>query len=282
MINKQVFITKSNLKSIISSLEEIGQTNSTDQTAIYKWPIYFLHKNEINRLAKQKEFLKDPENVVRVYKKKSGIDNNKYIYEGKNPSYHTKTNCKNLNSKFSNYEIPEEIREKGKEEIQRFRKWFKENLGLMNVKPDLFVAKMQIAFGLKYIPQPVNYDNTGITEFDNLNLNQLEERINLILREASVFYNDNPEKQTIIKRFSKLTFLADRKEKILNNDTKLSDEELKSFLKEYDQSFKKPVKELLLQYFMVKYNPELKFDGWLLDQLNFKMCNNCIELEKST
>ena len=45
--------------------------------------------------------------------------------------------------------------------------------------------------------------------------------------------------------------------------------------------FKKPFKDLLLQYLMVKYNPDLKFDGLLLDQLGFKMCHNCYELDSN-
>ena len=57
---KKAFITKSNLNSIVTSLEEIDQLNSADKTALYKYPIYFLHKNEIDRLLKQREFLKDP------------------------------------------------------------------------------------------------------------------------------------------------------------------------------------------------------------------------------
>jgi hypothetical protein len=43
--------------------------------------------------------------------------------------------------------------------------------------------------------------------------------------------------------------------------------------------FKKPFKDLLLQYLMVKYNPELKFNGLLLEQLNFKKCHKCQELD---
>ena len=140
---------------------------------------------------------------------------------------------------------------------------------------------MQIAFGLETTPIAVQHDNSGMKELDNLNLNELEVRVDVIIRAAGSFYNDNPDKQTIIKRFSKYTFLAYKKDPINNNDTKLSDEELKSFLFEYDHKFKKPFKELLLQYLMVKYNPDLKFDGLLLDQLGFKMCHNCYELDSN-
>ena len=276
---KKAFITKSNLNSIVTSLEEIEQLNSADKTALYKYPIYFLHKNEIDRLLKQREFLKDPENVFKIYKKKKSVDSKKYIFEGAQPAYHTRTDCKNLNSKFNNYEIPLEIQEKGDAEIDKFRKWFKSNQVYLSQKPGLFSLKLQIAFGLSNIPFVVEHDNSGLTELDNLNLNDLEERIDSIIKAAGTFYKDNPDKQTIIKRFQKLTFLAYTKNEIKLNDTNYTDDDLKSFLYEYDVMFKKPFKDLLLQYLMVKYNPELKFNGLLLEQLNFKKCHKCQELD---
>ena len=231
---KKAFITKSNLNSIVTSLEEIEQLNSADKTALYKHPIYFLHKNEIDRLLKQREFLKDPENVFKIYKKKKSVDSKKYIFEGAKPAYHTRKDCINLNSNFNNYEIPTEIQEKGDAEIEKFRKWFKSNQIYLSEKPDLFSLKLQIAFGLSIVPVVINHDNSGLTELDNLNLNDLEERIDSIIKAAGTFYKDNPDKQTIIKRFQKLTFLAYTKNEIKLNDTNYTDDELKSFLYEYD------------------------------------------------
>ena len=39
--------------------------------------------------------------------------------------------------------------------------------------------------------------------------------------------------------------------------------------------FKKPIKTLLEQYYRVKYNPDLSFEGQLLDRLNFRACSVC-------
>jgi len=215
--------------------------------------------------------------VIKIYKRRKREDKKRYVYEGLQPAYHSRTDCINLKSKYKNYEIPYEIIERGNEEIAKFRKWFKENQKFLEQKPDLFVAKLQIAFSLDSVPIAVDHDNSGTTEIDNLNLNELEERIDKILRSAGNFYKDNPDKQTIIKPFQKYTFLAYKTDPISSNDTELSDHELKSFLFEYDNKFKKPFKELLLQYFMVKHNPELQFDGLLLEQLGFKSCHACHE-----
>lgn len=269
------FITKSNFKSIISNLEEIGLDETIDKANLYKWPVFFLSSFETDKLFKQREFLKDPENIISVYKRRNKIDTKQYIYEGLQPAYHAQKNCGNLQSKYRNYEIPEEIKERGEEEIKKFRSWFKLNQNYLESKPDLFIAKMQIAFNLSTVPTAVDYDNTGATEFDNLNLDDLEDRIDSVLRAAGNFYKDNPDKQSVIKRFQKFTYLAYKNEEIRNNDTELTDTELKSFLFEYDYKFKKPFKDLLLQYYMVRFNPDLKFNGLLLEQLGFRKCKSC-------
>jgi hypothetical protein len=280
-MSNKAFITKSNFNSIISSLYEVKKDKQVDDKDLYKWPVYFLSSAEAQRLLNQREFLKDPESAIKVYKKKDIVDNKKYIYEGLQPAYHTRTDCKNLQSKFKNYEIPDEIKEKGDIEIQKFRKWFRDNQKYLEEKPDLFAAKLQIAFKLTNLPKAVDHNNSGTTEINNLNLKQLEDRIDTILRAAASFYKDNPDKQEILKRFQKLTFLGRKSEEIKDNNTCLSDSELKSFLNEYERDFKKPFKDLLLQYYMVMYNPDLKFDGLLLEQLGFKICNNCSELDRN-
>ncbi len=79
----------------------------------------------------------------------------------------------------------------------------------------------------------------------------------------------------MIRRFEKKTFLAYKEEAIRNNDTRYSDDAIKGFLKKYDEHFKKPVTELLIEYYKVQYNPELKFEGYLLEMLGFKACSAC-------
>ena len=112
-------------------------------------------------------------------------------------------------------------------------------------------------------------------------MNELEQRIDAVLSAAGKFFVDNPDKQTIIRRFQKRTFLANSPEPLLDpnkpedKEITLTDKELRSFLNEYDTKFKKPFKDLLVQYYMVKYNPELQFEGTLLEQLGFKACATC-------
>jgi len=242
---------------------------------IYKKPIYFFGNYEKNILLGLQELWKDPEYFIDTYyipiKKK---DEFKYVFEGGKPAYHVDASCDRLNSNFSNFEIPDEIRERGLDEVTKFRKWFKTNMHFLE-KPEIFTMLLYHAFKIQVNPKAINYENSGVEEKENLSLLQIESRIDSILREAGKFWNENPSKQDIIRRFQKHTFLGYKSKEIENNDTHLSDKELKVFLINYDTKFKKPIKDLLIEYYRIKLNPDLQFEGRILEQLGFQCCSSC-------
>lgn len=268
------YLTKSNSLRIIASIDfkKIGNLNGN----VYKKPIYFFSYYEKNNLLGLKELLKDPENFIQEYYIPiENKDNFKYVFEGGKPAYHFKPDCSRLNSNFKNFEIPEAIRERGESEVQKFRKWFKENQYLLE-RPDVFVARIHSAFGIQVNPKAIDYDNSGVEVIDNLNLQELENRIDQYISKAGQYFkNADNEKKDIIRRFQKWTFLAYSDKDINNNDTRFSDEAIKKFLHQYDVHFKRPIKELLIEYYRVLHNPDLKFEGNLLEQLGFKPCNSC-------
>lgn len=268
------YLTKSNSIKIINRVDfkQIGNL----QGEVYMKPIYFFSDYEKNNLLGLQELLKDPDRFIKEYYVPIvTVDNLKYVYEGGQPAYHCKSDCERLNSNYKNFEIPNEIREKGKDEIMRFRKWFKENQYLIE-KPDVFVARLHMAFGVQINPKAIDYENSGVEVKENLDLVELEKRINKIISDAGNYYNNaDTEKKEIIRRFQKYTFIAYSQNEIRNNNTRFKDEVLKKFLSQYDSHFKRPIKDLLIEYYRVKYNPELKFEGYLLEQLGFKPCGAC-------
>lgn len=269
-----VFLTKSNSLRIISSIDT-DKMNSLNGK-VYKKPIYFFSTYEKNKLLGLKEFLKDPENFIREYYIPiENKDKMKYVFEGGKPAYHFKGDCSRLNSNFRNFEIPQAIKDKGKNEVIKFRKWFKEHQYLLE-KPDSFVENLRINFRVTVNPKAIDYDNSGSEAINNLNLNELEQKIDKYIVEAGKYYNNaTQEKKDIIRQFQKHTFLAYTKKEIRNNGTRFNDDIIKKFLRQYDIHFKKPIKDLLIEYYRVLHNPDLKFEGNLLDQLGFKACKSC-------
>ena len=268
------YLTKSNSLKIIARIDfkKIGNLEGE----VYKKPIFFFSDYEKNNLLGLKELLKDPETFIQEYYVPiENTDNLRYVYEGGKPAYHSKSDCERLNSNYRNFEIPEEIREKGKDEVLRFRSWFKENQYLLE-KPDIFVARLQMAFGVTMNPKAIDHENSGVELKENLNLEELEKRINKYISDAGQYFNkSDQEKKEIIRRFQKYTFLAYSNKDIQNNNTRFSDESIKKFLKQYDVHFKRPIKDLLIEYYKVLHNPDLKFEGNLLEQLGFRPCGAC-------
>ena len=291
------FITKANAVKI---LRKIKLNDIPDISGkVYKKPIYFLSKSETKNLLLLQSLLKEPEKfAIEVYCPVVNKDTFQYVFEsGQPPAYHSNKNCERLTSKFKNFEIPFEIKarvreraekegkneqeivELEKQQVQVFRAWFKENFELFNADTEEFLKKLDIRWNIQRNVSEIERDNSGVETIDNLNLSELESEIDKIISEASRYFVNNKDKQHIIRRFQKLTFLAYRKGNIYKNDTNLSDDELRQFLSEYDTKFKKPIKELLIQYYRIKYNPDLSFEGQLLDRLNFRACSVCYEIE---
>ncbi len=287
------YITKANARMILKKIN-ISDVRNVEGD-VYKKPIFFLSKWEIKFLLSMQSLLRNPQNFfIEVYKPIELIDKFQYVFEGdKQPSYHLKKDCDRLTSNFKNFKIPFEIKsrikEKGEEngltykeinilitrQVNTFRVWFKKKLEIFNNDPERFIKKLEIRWNVKRRIEEIEMGNSGVEYIENLDLFELEQKIDTLLRETAVYFNTNEDKQSIIRRFQKLTFLAYSDQDIKLNDTELFDKDLKEFLRYYDQKFKKPVKKLLLEYYRVKYNPELSFDGKLLEQLNFLPCLSC-------
>jgi hypothetical protein len=291
------FITKANSKRILSLINLKAVANI--ECEVYKKPIYFLNKSEVKYLQAMQLLLKDPEKFAfEVYKPIVNEDTLRYVFESKQaPCYHLNQECPNLNAVFKNFEIPFEIKERVREkatlegksedeilfleeqQVKIFRRWFKENFEIFQTDTEEFLRRLDIRWNIQRNVEEIELGNSGIELFHNLNLSELEIEIDKILSEAGRYFISNNDKQHLIRRFQKLTFLAYQKGPIDINDTELSDDELRKFLIEYDNKFKKPIKNLLIHYYRVKYNSELSFNGFLLDRLNFRPCSNCYETD---
>jgi hypothetical protein len=268
------YITTSNAlhiiyKTDIKSLELGG--------AVYKKKIYFLSKFEENSLLAIQELLKDPDKFfTEIYKPVVLKDTYKLVYEGTPPAYHKAIDCPRITANYENFEIPEAIREKGVDEVVKFRKWFEENKHLLD-KPDVFVMRLELRWGVVTNPKAIKRDNSGWTEVENYKLEELENRIDELLRESGRYFNASEQNRVILRQFNKFTFLAYRDGPIDNNVTGYSDQVVKALLKDYNNKIKKPLKRLLIEYYRLTLNPDLKLEGILLDQLGFKPCGQCYD-----
>mgnify|MGYP005845688935 CR=1 FL=1 len=121
----------------------------------------------------------------------------------------------------------------------------------------------------------IHHKNTGNNAIYNLNKKETETKINSLIKEAGRYYYKSKKNKQILYRYSKYTYLAYKQDSIKNNNTIYSDNEIKVFLADYNKRFKMPLKQLLLHYFRMEFNPDLFFKGSFLESLGFKKCEFC-------
>jgi hypothetical protein len=263
------YITTANANSIIYKTD----IKSLDlKGSVYKTPIYFFNKLEINRLLVLKELLSDSERFLSEYYTPIKVkDTLNYVYEGKAPAYHKSSNCQRLNSDYENFKIPDSIKEAGIAEVVKFRKWFKENKYLIS-KPDVFVARLQMRWGIVTNPENINKENSGFTQFDDYTPIEVEEKIDDLIKLAGNLYRKNT---AILKKYNKYSYLGERNEPLEDNDTGFPDSKVKAVLREFEKEIKKPLKPLLTAYYRITLNPDLNLHENVLKQLGFTPCSHC-------
>lgn len=260
--NEEAYITKSNLKSII--MKVYANPSKEDIEGIYKEDLnHILSLKELAALFILKEAYAEKEFDLEKYMRKHKRDTKSFVFEGGSPSYHTNPFCEKLNSSFTNFELPEEIKAKGEEEIIRFRRFFIENASLLKSDEARFFKKLEATFFLTQPLSKVSFDNSGYQEIKNLDLKELESKIDSLLFDADQFRNKDEETKKKIKDKGYGTHITP--------EAKIPG----TALYEWHNKYKTGLKELLEEYFRVKFNPELKFDGNLLESLGFISCKSC-------
>jgi hypothetical protein len=146
---------------------------------------------------------------------------------------------------------------------------------LLDKDPDEFIKKLAIRWNLHRSLSEIKIQNSGIQEFQNLNLSEIESQIDELIGRAAEFYKNNKDKQPLITRIQKWKYNEYSEDLYKLNVCNLSPEEHHDFCINYYRNFKKPVQELLFNYLRIKFNPELKFSGELLQSLNFRPCSFC-------
>jgi hypothetical protein len=270
------FITMYNASRIVRKVDA-DKLDLTER--LYKQQIFFFSKFERAELLAFRLFISNPEHYVNeMYEKLDVKASDQYIfeYDGQKPAYHEIPTCELLNSDFKNMRVPQSIRDAGID-LKVFRKWAYETVydAFKAGRLDIVQARIELRWGVVVSQSELAHaDNSGIMSIENADLGTLESILDRHLRQAAEYFHKHSH---ILRRFSKLTFLSRSSEAIYSNDTGLSDDQLKAFLKDYHMRFKLPTMRLLKQWYMVKLNPELKFQGLLLEQLNFKACSQCHE-----
>lgn len=269
-----VQITKFNARRILKELEL--SLEETEQE-IYKINFRWFNKLETQTLLTFKLLYENPDDFFKKYQKTLKIDTETYAFNNRAPSYHRINSCDRLNSNFKNIKIPVEIINRGDEAVSSFRAWCRKNRILLE---DLnqFALAIKDHFQLASVPEFVDFTNSGTATFENVDLETLEPLINELISEAEEYYKSSDAIRTILNRFGKSSYLHN-KSSFETGSLQLTSTQTAEVLRTFEQKFKQPLIYYLQEYYRLKYNPELTFNGLLLEEIGFKPCYRCFDPE---
>lgn len=270
------YITNYNASKILLQSELKGV--KIKNRGIFRRPIYFFNWYEETFLKVYQEMLEEPELFFsKIYKKvEKPRDDYTYVIPPKAPAYHEKLDCQFLHSDYKNFEVPIEIKRKGKSKIEEFRQWFSTEVQELFIKdPAAFQARLQARWKILVPINEIERSNSGFAEMKNFTLEELVNEVNTLLDNAKNFKESSSKNNEILKAFQKHAYLGLRPDPLEKNNTSYSEDEVKEVLAVFETEYKKPIKNLLLEYYRVILNPELQFKGSLLESIGFVSCSNC-------
>lgn len=268
-----VYITNGNLRKITTSFRlKSGYYGPKEFYLTFEDFNYDLLKKilsvpEMALICIYKETLADLEEGISIFKKIEKKDNFKFVYEGFQPAYHFDKKCDKLHSDFQNYELPDRLKD-DKEGSEKFRKIFRENLNyIKNNKLDVAKIRINLAMGweLEYpCINAVEIMNSDSTFFEEYDLESLKKQVHQIMFDADKFRSSSEE---VKKQINNLGY----------GTNKLQERHINGHPINVWHKIKIDLKNTIQTYFRVRLNPDLNFDGSLLDQLGFRPCSMCGE-----
>ena len=272
-IQNPKFVTNANIKRALFKLD---MRNFDYESEIYKNNINYLNSLEKRDLLSIKCLYEFPEIFFQdYYSQIVTADSLKFVFEEQQPAFHSHASCPNLLSDFENYLIPEQIKENN-QEIE-YRNWFKQNIRLTEkqILTDLFKDVHYNRWGC--LPLYVDYDNSGAFEYMNLNIDEIENKIDNLLINAKRYIEHSPENKTVIGILGKVSYAYNKLNTLNLESIPYDRETISDVLKTFEIDFTCPLITLLKEYYRIKYNPKLVFEENILIGLGYRQCKVCIK-----
>lgn len=116
--------------------------------------------------------------------------------------------------------------------------------------------------------------NSGSKHQENIDLRQLANEIDdLIIRAGTHFKGTKLDRP--VYEWAKRSYTCRKEEPLTNWLFGVDEVELRRGLEILEERYKFPVMKKLKLYYQLKFNPNLKFESSLLEELNFVSCKTC-------
>jgi hypothetical protein len=278
--NQKYYLTTSNFRKLVfKSQIEVGEDIFEAYRQVFEGADlepYVSHK-EVKVLLKSILFLQKSEDALahleqeskaRAAQRKRLDSPSRFLFLTGTPKYHTDNRCETLRADFENFEVPDEIVERGNEEVRRFRKFAQENRKLLSEqREDVFQMRLRSAFRLTRPLGKISAPNSGTTLAgqmkDSLAIDQVVARIHSAITKLETFRQTDEGKRAIKAYMYAST-------KVLFEQTNLSDVDRELL------ETKRDLISLVLQYHVMKHRGgAVTFSAKLLGLYGFEPCGVC-------
>lgn len=256
-----------------------------------------IENNELNKkfITNLKNEVENIENIIIKYYHKpknkfAVIETNENYFSA---TYHIKSYCRVLNSDYKEFPFPEEIIESilgfckvnksTSEETKQFlqnehtkykqlvSKYFPnfDNVDLNNVD---FINEVDEIWNVKKKINFISFNNSGIIEIDDLNLDYLKTQVNNLLETIKKNINNDIEDISILIVLFNI-FVCNNSLKYKNNKLGIIQNEIQNILQKISRiDFE--IEKYIPIFFQIFLNKNLKFENSLSEQLNLNSCAN--------
>lgn len=160
----------------------------------------YLNHKEVKSLLKSILFLQKSESALTALEKASQkrIEQSKrldspsnFLFVAGAPKYHANSNCETLQADFENFEVPEEISNRGPEEVKSFREFALLNRRLLTEgREDVFQLRLKNQFHLKQPLGKISAPNSGASSLsmeNQLGIDEVVARIHKSIQKIESF-----------------------------------------------------------------------------------------------
>lgn len=274
----KVKITESNFRKIYREIPPEHSDISYIETLLKKDIKSFFVKKEIEIIASVKaaiEVMQDYSTFIKkIPTKKIDIEKanpkTRLIFLKSTPAYHHNNLCTRLHSEYKNYEIPIEVPE---ERVEEYREFFIDNIDLYREKLHIFFARVELNFGLRIrIIREIEKPNSGletIMDFEVEPENKLLTDIHNLGNEMIQFRFSSEERRKAIQKYGMASHIVAKGGKKI-----IASQEDENIIKTWFE-YKVKMKNKIIKYIIIKFNPDMIFDKTCLEYFGFKPCADC-------
>lgn len=201
-------------------------------------------------------------------------DTGTWLNEHNTAAFHLNADCPRLNAKWVNFYLPQEVRNKGKATIDRFRKLVKSKMSEDGtIADESFIIFLKAEFGIGDLNfGRIEKDNSSSVNFsdeiEKLSLDELKSQIDDLLEQISNF----PMKSELHKKIYDLRYWDSSKLKRIEKNRPLEE---KNLAEEFASLKSRLIASTIMFSKKVNNFDQEALEEEILLALNFKKCSEC-------